>query len=78
MASQKSSKFQGCSLLKPKPVLRIGVSGHAAARLGIFKSLTPFITYAVNNKAKKISKMFDFEAKADSKNRHRQTRCRYL
>jgi hypothetical protein len=35
----KSRKFQGGSLLKPKLILRIGFSGHAIARMEIFKNL---------------------------------------
>jgi hypothetical protein len=31
--SQKLRKFQGASLLKPKPILRIGVSEHAISLL---------------------------------------------
>jgi hypothetical protein len=39
MAPQKSRKFLGGSFLNPKPILRIGISGHAVARLEIFKNL---------------------------------------
>jgi hypothetical protein len=42
MTSQKLKKFLGASLLKPKPILRIGVSGRAIARLEIFKNLMSF------------------------------------
>jgi hypothetical protein len=36
MTSQKLRKFLGDPLLKPKPILRIGVSEHAIARQEIF------------------------------------------
>jgi hypothetical protein len=38
MTLQKSRKFLGGSLLKPKPILRIGVSEHAIARLEFSKT----------------------------------------
>jgi hypothetical protein len=47
-------------------------------RASLRRSLFGLLYTGCHHKVKKISKMFDFEAKADSKNRHRQTRYRYL
>jgi hypothetical protein len=55
MTSQKSRKFPGGSLLKPKPILRIVISEHAIARLEIFKNLMPFsIAKGVKERAGRI------------------------
>jgi hypothetical protein len=37
-ANPTLASIKGGSLLKPKPILRIGVSEHAIARLEIFKT----------------------------------------
>jgi hypothetical protein len=42
MTPQKLRKFRANRFLTPKPIRRIGVSEHVAARLEIFKNLMSF------------------------------------